>query len=123
MAKLLGSISDWERLGKEAEFNAAKMAALCGMSARQLQRFFKKHMSCSPSHWLRTLQCHQAKELIAQGYSSKAAAAELKFASQAHFCREFKKVFGVSPQQFAPNHLGYLSLPGLEGDGPSSPDG
>jgi AraC-like DNA-binding protein len=37
-----------------------------------------------------------------QGYSSKAAAAELYYASDAHFCRDFKKVFGVSPQSFAP---------------------
>ena len=51
-----------------------------------------------------------AKDLVEQGYSSKAAAAELKFATDAHFCREFKKVFGSPPQSFAPNRLGYLSL-------------
>jgi AraC-like DNA-binding protein len=104
MALFPGSISDWERLAKDAEFKPAKMASLCAISERHLQRLFKRHMACSPARWMRTLQCRLAKELILQGYSSKAAAAELKFATDAHFCREFKKVFGTSPQQFAPNH-------------------
>ncbi len=92
----------WEQLALEADFNSAKMASLCSISGRQLQRIFKRNFNCTPSHWLRELQCRMAKELIAQGYSNKAAASELKFASQSHFCREFKRVFGASPQTFAP---------------------
>jgi GNAT superfamily N-acetyltransferase len=34
-------------------------------------------------------------------YSNKAVAAQLGFATDAHFCREFKKHFGASPQTFA----------------------
>jgi AraC-like DNA-binding protein len=92
----------WEQLAREADFNSGKMASLCTISERQLQRIFRRNFDCTPSHWLRDLQCRLAKELIAQGYSNKAAAAELKFASQSHFCREFKRVFGASPQTFAP---------------------
>ena len=107
---------DWERAAKEADFKPARMASLCAISERHLQRIFKKHLNCTPSQWLRELQCRLAKDLISQGYSSKAAAAELKFATDAHFCREFKKVYGASPQTFAPNHLGCLSLTVLERD-------
>src|SRR6516162_2870522 len=107
---------DWERVAREAEFKPSRMASLCAVSDRQLQRIFRRHLHCTPSHWLRELQCRLAKDLITQGYSSKAAAAELKFATEAHFCREFKKVFGVSPQNFAPNHVGYLKLTALEKD-------
>jgi AraC-like DNA-binding protein len=117
LAQLSGSTYDWERLSNEAEFRSAKMASLCSVSERHSQRLVKKDMGCSPTQWLRSLQCRLAKELISQGYSSKAAAAELKFATDAHFCREFKKVFGVSPQSFAPSHLGYLRLAGLTGNG------
>jgi AraC-like DNA-binding protein len=105
---------DWERVAKDADFRPAKMALLCSISERHLQRIFKKYLQCTPSRWLRDLQCRLAKDLISHGYSSKAAAAELKFATEAHFCREFKKIFGASPQCYAPNHVGYLRLALLE---------
>lgn len=101
------TMQGWEQLAREAEFNPARMASLCSISERQLQRLFKQHVHRTPSRWLRELQCRLAKDLIAQGYSTKAAAAELKFASGSHFCREFKKVFGASPQTFAPTHVNH----------------
>jgi AraC-like DNA-binding protein len=114
MSGILLKTQDWERVAKEAQFKPNKMALLCAVSERHLQRIFKKYLRCTPGQWLRELQCRLAKELISKGYSSKAAAAEVNFATDAHFCREFKKVFGVSPQNFAPNHLGYLKLSVLE---------
>jgi AraC-like DNA-binding protein len=110
----LACVQQWERVAREADFRPTRMAALCSISERQLERIFKRYLNCTPSQWLRELQCRVAKDLIAQGYSSKAAAAEVKFATDAHFCREFKKVFGTSPQTFAPNRLGYLSLAVLD---------
>jgi AraC-like DNA-binding protein len=104
---------EWERVAREAGFKSAEMAILCSISERQLQRIFRKRFRCTPRRWLRDLQCRLAKELVAQGYSTKAAAAELHFATDAHFCREFKKVFGASPQAFAPNQLGLFSQNGL----------
>ncbi|HYG34884.1 MAG TPA: AraC family transcriptional regulator, partial [Clostridia bacterium] len=96
----VASLPNWEQVAIEADFQPAKMATLCAISERHLQRIFKKHLQCTPSQWLRELQCRRAKNLISQGYSSKAAAAELKFATDSHFCREFKKVFGAPPQSF-----------------------
>jgi len=105
------TIEEWEQVAREADFNPAKMATLCSISERQLQRLFRQHLHLTPSRWLRNLQCRLAKRLIAQGYSNKAAAAELKFSSESHFCREFKKVFGTSPQTFAPTHASYSHPP------------
>lgn len=103
MVEHLQTVSQWEQLAKDADYSPAKMALLCNVSERHLQRLFKTHIRCTPSRWLRDLQCRLAKELISQGYSNKAAAMELKFASESHLCREFKKVFGTSPQTFAPS--------------------
>lgn len=95
------SIQDLQRIAKSADFNPGKMAALCGISERHLQRVFKEHFGSTPAKCLRALQCHLAQALIMEGYSNKAVAAELSFSTDAHFCREFKKCFGLSPQQFA----------------------
>src|SRR4030095_12760487 len=114
MSSLL-TIKEWEQVAREADFSAAKMAFLFSVSQKQPQRLFRQHLSCNPrlclkhlhctpSRWLRELQCRLAKQLIARGYTNKAAAAELKFSSESHFCREFKKKFGTSPQSFAQNH-------------------
>jgi AraC-like DNA-binding protein len=102
-------MKEWEQVANEADFNAAKMASLCSISDRQLQRLFRKHLHRTPSRWLRDLQCRLAKQLIAQGYSNKAVVTELKFSSESHFCREFKKVFGTSPQSFAPSRARHSS--------------
>ena len=98
----LDRIHEWERLARDANFQPSELAALCPISLRQLERYFFNHFGKAPSRWLRELQCGMARQLIARGYSNKAAAAELGFATSAHFCREFKKIFGASPQTFAP---------------------
>jgi AraC-like DNA-binding protein len=102
MGGRLAKIEEWEKLARQADFRPAKMAALCCISSRQLERFFALQFSDTPGQWLRKLQCRLAKELISQGYSNKATAAELKFAGESHFCREFKKQYGATPQTFAP---------------------
>lgn len=104
---------DWERIARDAGFKPAEMAVLCSISERQLQRIIRKTFGNTPRRWLRELQCRLAKELIAQGYSTKAAAAELNFATEAHFCREFKKLYGAPPQSFGPNRAGLFSKNGL----------
>lgn len=108
-AALLARLQEWERVAREADFRLARIAALCSISERQLERVFKRCLNCTPSQWLRQLKCRLARELVAKGYSTKAAAAELRFANGAHFCREFKRVFGASPQTFAPNRAGNSS--------------
>lgn len=99
--RLLG-IQDWENLAKEAGFQPAMMAALCPISLRQLQRFFVQHFNQTPGKWMRKLRCEQARRLIAEGWSNKAVAAHLGFSNESHLCHEFRRVYGVPPQSFAP---------------------
>lgn len=102
MNSRLLKVPDWEKLAADAGYQPEPMAALCLVSLRQLERFFKLQFGKSPTAWTRELRCRRASMLIATGYLTKAAAIELGFANSSHFCHEFKKVFGVSPQSFVP---------------------
>jgi AraC-like DNA-binding protein len=99
------SAGEMEMLARKANFHPARMAALYPLSLRQLERVFDHQFKTKPRLWLRALQCRLAAELLAKGYSNKATAEELKFGSEAQFCRRFKKTVGVSPQTFARNAL------------------
>jgi AraC-like DNA-binding protein len=106
MSKGLLATQDWEQLAFQAEFKPSRMACLCALSERQMQRIFN-FWSVFGNGWsIRPL----AKDLILKGYSSKAVAAELKFANESHFCREFKKRFGNPPTHFSPNRHHSLRL-------------
>jgi AraC-like DNA-binding protein len=101
MGARTSGVEDWERLARQADFQPTQMAGVCRISLRQLERWFEKEFQKTPTRWLRELRCRLALELIDRGYSSKAAAAELKFANPSHFCHEFKKVYGGSPRMLA----------------------
>jgi AraC-like DNA-binding protein len=70
MSGRLSRIGEWEQLARQADFQPARMAALCCIFYRQLERFFKLQFQKTPGRWLRALQCKLAKELISKGYSN-----------------------------------------------------
>lgn len=102
MSGRLLKIQQWEELAQNAEFQPAAMAALCPVSLRQMERFFAKQFHKTPGEWARELRCRLARHLISEGWSNRAVAEELHFGSESHFCHEFKRVYGVSPQTFGP---------------------
>jgi AraC-like DNA-binding protein len=74
------------------------------ISLRQLERFFIQHFGTTPRQWVAHLKCRCARELISRGYSNKAVVSELGFSTDAQFCHQFKRIFGVSPQFYAPSY-------------------
>jgi AraC-like DNA-binding protein len=102
MSSRLLDVSDWEKVASDAAYEPKTMACHCSVSLLELERFFKLRIGQSPAAWIRHLRCQRAVKLILAGYSSKAAAEELGFASPADFCHEFKRVYGVLPLAFAP---------------------
>ena len=77
------------------------LAVLCSVSLRLLERFFKLQFKQSPAAWMREFEVSPGSALISSGYFTKDAARDLGYANSSHFCHEFKKECGVSPQSFA----------------------
>jgi AraC-like DNA-binding protein len=102
MNSRLLQVQDWEKLARQAWFRPSVMAALCTISLRQLQRFFAEHFQETPRAWASRVRCRLAARLLSEGWSNKAVVEELRFGNAAHLCHEFKRVYRVTPQAFAP---------------------
>lgn len=73
------------------------------ISARTLQRMFRRYVGVGPKWVLRRFRLHDAQRLIDAGDAPDLAtlAASLGWFDQAHFSREFADLVGVSPSSYA----------------------
>lgn len=116
MTSRLDRIRDWASFARTSRYSASAIARECGISPRQLERFFHERMKRSPHQWLRELRMGRALELLRDGASVKQVAQELCYKDPAHFCRDFKSYFGKTPgqaasQTFVPTPFDALSAP------------
>src|SRR5690242_3016248 len=91
----------WSDQAGAAQFKAARLAQLCGVSLRQLQRQFKQAFGYSPQKWLDALRIKVAKKRLQAGHSIKQISCDLGFRHPSHFCRCFKASNNLTPSQYA----------------------
>ncbi len=72
-------------------------------SVRQVQRLFAEYVGIGPKWVIRRYRLHEVTERLAAGADVDwpALAAELDYADQAHFVRDFKAMFGEPPTWYA----------------------
>jgi transcriptional regulator GlxA family with amidase domain len=107
----LVKIQDWPELARKANWSITKMARLCGVSSRTLERYFQETCHQTPERWLAELRWWQARASVHEGISVKAVAAESGYQQASTFSREFKRRFGQSPAAFAKNQAVKPLLP------------
>jgi len=98
----------WLRRAKEVlhahshePLHLSTVADWVGIHPVHLAREFRKHHGCSVGQYLRRLRVESASHKLVESDSPLAAiAVEVGFANQAHFCRIFKAVTGISPAQY-----------------------
>jgi AraC-like DNA-binding protein len=75
-------------------------------SARQLQRLFREYVGVSPKWVIQRYRLLEAAERVAGGAVANWTnlALDLGYADQAHFIRDFKRLVGRSPAEYA-RHL------------------
>lgn len=93
-------------MARQAKWSVADLAQLCGVSTRTLERHFQETYQQTPEYWLAELRWRQALELVREGASVKAMAAELGYQQASTFSREFKKRFGQCPAMLAAKPAG-----------------
>jgi AraC-like DNA-binding protein len=100
--ELVGRIA--ERVAADREITrVAQVAAEFGLGVRRLQRLFDDYVGVSTKWMIQRYRLHEAAERIASGTASDWAslALDLGYADQAHFIRDFRKLVGRSPADYA----------------------
>jgi AraC-like DNA-binding protein len=79
------------------------LAAALGTGTRRLQRIFAEYVGVAPKWVIRRCRMQEAADRAGAGTGVDWAAlsAELGYADQAHFTRDFSRVIGISPAQYA----------------------
>ncbi len=77
------------------------VAGWVGIHPVHLAREFRKHQSCTVGQYLRKLRVESASRKLMESDSPLAVIAlDVGFANQAHLCRIFKLVTGISPARY-----------------------
>lgn len=79
-----------------------RLAEHCATSVRALQRLFAEYVGVGPKWVIRRYRLHEVTERMAAGTAADWAglAADLGYADQAHFTRDFTSMFGEPPSRY-----------------------
>jgi len=95
----LKHVENWAALAGKSNWSAGKLAKMCGVSLRTLQRHFQAKIGTSPKIWLSEQRQCEARRLIVEGISVKETAWILGYRHAYNFSRGFKKQWGRSPTE------------------------
>lgn len=96
----LAEVTELMESNIEEPIELEELAAYVGISRRQLERLFLKHLNCTPSRYYLKLRLDRARQLLKQtSCSIIEVAAMCGFVSAPHFSRCYRKYIGVSPKE------------------------
>lgn len=88
------------RFARLARFDIQKMASLCQISIRQLERYISVDYGRTLHEWLTEQRMIAAVQLLVEAQSVKQVSLTLGFSRPTNFSREFRRVHGLSPRLF-----------------------
>lgn len=84
----------------EEPLTTHELAAHLGISRRQLERLFKKHLQAVPGRYYLDLRLQEARRLLRESdLPAGDIAMKTGFSSPAHFSTAYRNHFGVSPRE------------------------
>jgi len=96
----LDFISDWGFRAEQVRFNVAALARGCGVTDRQLRRYFLTRFGSTPHAWMTLARLQKVQPLLSEGALVKEVAVEAGFSRQTNFTRQFKRYYNANPRQF-----------------------
>lgn len=83
------------------DWKIEKLAQTIGISPAHLQKLFKVETGISPARFIKQLRLEKAQELLETTFLRvQQIGFEVGITDQSYFNREFKKKYGVTPNQY-----------------------
>ncbi len=85
----------------EKKWEVEKLANSMFLSKQQFYRLFKEFRKCSPQQFITKCKMEKAKRILTYSSCGVAEAGDLLgYSYRSQFCRDFKKIYGISPKEF-----------------------
>ena len=92
------------------------LARAVGVSTRQLERLFRRHLNTSPAKHYLSIRLERARNLLRQtGLSISEVSVLCGFVSTSHFSRSYKATYGISPSRESSGGSKLLATPERSG--------
>ena len=102
--KLLLTIGDMEN-NLEEPISQSELALRAGISSRQLERLFRRHLNMTPTRYYLNLRLKRANQLLEQtSMSILTVALACGFVSASHFSKCYKEYFEITPREQRRTH-------------------
>ena len=79
----------------------SEIAGAMGLSASRLSHIFTREIGTTPRRYIKSVRLGRAKKLLeTSNLSCKRVAQEVGAGDLSHFARDYKKVYGLRPNQY-----------------------
>lgn len=110
MISRLDRITDWKSLAERAHYNVGDLAIQCGVTERQLRRYFYARFGVSPRAWMCSERLDKARRLLALDTSVKEVAFALGYKHHSSFSRVFRRARHATPRMMRRPETGITGL-------------
>lgn len=97
MASRLDTVADWSKLAGDAKFRVTKLAKDCGVSERQLRRYFLERFGKSPRQWMTAARMGQVRTLLTTAKTVKEISVKAGFNHQSSLSRSYRHHYNATP--------------------------
>lgn len=90
---------------REEKLPLGNIAQAAGVSSRQLERLFRRHLDSTPARWYLRMRLSRARQLLIETQMPVTwVAVSCGFGSTSHFSKNYRHFFGVCPREERSQH-------------------
>ncbi len=90
----------WTWISGISEFSVEESARIHKVTSRHLRRYFVTRFGISAQDWMQNCRMIKARNLLRTNMSCKEISFLLNYSYTSHFCRSFRRTYGITPEHY-----------------------